>query len=65
MLLEGQCKMGSNPNPYSLIGQSLLGIAIKLSNHRVWIPILSSIESNCSIDDTDNLMLPVSVFEFQ
>ena len=35
MLLEGQCKMGSNPNPYSLIGQSLLGIAIKLSNHRV------------------------------
>ena len=35
MLLEGQCKMGSNPNPYSLIGQSLLGISIKLSNHRV------------------------------
>ncbi len=35
MQLEGQCKMGSNPNPYSLIGQSLLGIAIKLSNHRV------------------------------
>ena len=35
MLLEGQCKMGSNPNPYSLIGQSLLGVAIKLSNHRV------------------------------
>ena len=35
MLLEAQCKMGSNPNPYSLIGQSLLGISIKLSNHRV------------------------------
>ena len=33
--LEGQCKMGSNPNPYSLIGQSLLGIAIKVSSHRI------------------------------
>ena len=33
--LEGQCKMGSNPNPYSLIGQSLLGVAIKLSSHRI------------------------------
>ncbi len=35
MQLEGQCKMGSNPNPYSLIGQSLLGVAIKLSSHRI------------------------------
>ena len=35
MQIEGQCKMASNPNPYSLIGQSLLGISIKLSNHRV------------------------------
>ena len=35
ILLEVQCKMGSNPNPYSLIGQSLLGVAIKLSSHRI------------------------------
>ena len=38
MQLEGQCKMGSNPNPYSLIGQSLLGIAIKLSSHLILNP---------------------------
>ncbi len=34
MLLEKQCKRGTNPNPFSLIGQSLLGIAISLSRQR-------------------------------
>ena len=35
MLLEKQCKTGTNPDPFSLIGQSLLGIAIILSRQRV------------------------------
>ncbi len=35
MLLEKQCKRSANPNPFSLIGQSLLGIAISLSHQRV------------------------------
>ncbi len=33
--LEKQYKTGSTPDPYSLIGQSLLGIAIASSYHRV------------------------------
>ena len=33
--LEKQCKTGTNPDPYSLIGQSLLGIAISFSRQRV------------------------------
>ena len=35
VLLEKQCKRGTNPDPFSLIGQSLLGIAISLSRQRV------------------------------
>ncbi len=31
VILEKQCKKGTNPDPLSLIGQSLLGIAISLS----------------------------------
>tara|TARA_B100001057_G_C22820486_1_gene939169 strand:- start:531 stop:1562 length:1032 start_codon:yes stop_codon:yes gene_type:complete len=34
MLLEKQCKKSSYPDPYSLVGQSLLGIAISLSRQR-------------------------------
>ena len=35
VLLEKQCKRGTNPDPFSLIGQSLLGIAITQSRQRV------------------------------
>ena len=35
ILLEKQCKKGTNPDPFSLIGQSILGIAIILSRQRI------------------------------